>query len=81
MLFEEKDSKALKAYLLRLLEPISNADLDILSDYILALLRHDQSVDDVRKLCLNQLDEFLKENTFSFVQDIFDALEVWLGRV
>ncbi|QSL65759.1 hypothetical protein MERGE_000037 [Pneumocystis wakefieldiae] len=75
MLFEEKDSKALKAYLLRLLEPISNADLDILSDYILALLRHDQSVDDVRKLCLNQLDEFLKENTFSFVQDIFDALE------
>ncbi|EMR09932.1 hypothetical protein PNEG_01691 [Pneumocystis murina B123] len=75
MLFEEKDSKALKAYLLTLLDPISNADLDILSDYILALLRHDQSVEDVKKLCLSQLDEFLRENTFSFVQDIFDALE------
>ncbi|KTW25987.1 hypothetical protein T552_03261 [Pneumocystis carinii B80] len=75
MLFDEKNSKALKAYLLTHLEPISNADLDILSDYILALLRHDQSIEDVKKLCLSQLDEFLREHTFSFVQNIFDALE------
>ncbi|CCJ28652.1 unnamed protein product [Pneumocystis jirovecii] len=75
MLFEEKDSKALKTYLLKLLDPISNADLDVLSDYILALLRHDQSSEDVKKLCLSQLEEFLRENTFSFVDDVFNALE------
>ncbi|KAG5520200.1 hypothetical protein PMAC_001277 [Pneumocystis sp. 'macacae'] len=75
MLFEEKDSKVLKAYLLTLLDPISNADLDVLSDYILALLRHDQSSEDVKKLCLSQLEEFLRENTFSFVEDVFSALE------
>ncbi|KAG4302015.1 hypothetical protein PCK1_001690 [Pneumocystis canis] len=75
MLFEENDSKLLKAYLLRLLDPISNADLDVLSDYILALLRHDQSLEDVKKLCLSQLEEFLRENTFSFVEEVFNALE------
>ncbi|KAG5440752.1 hypothetical protein PCK2_000188 [Pneumocystis canis] len=33
------------------------------------------SLEDVKKLCLTQLEEFLRKNTFSFVEDLFNALE------
>ena len=39
----------------------SDADADVLADYVLALLRHDGSVDDVRKLCESEIPDFLKE--------------------
>jgi len=39
----------------------SDADSDVLADYVLALLRHDQPVEEVRKLCIDQLEDFLKD--------------------
>jgi RNA-binding protein 26 len=39
----------------------SDADSDVLADYVLALLRHDQGADEVKQLCVDQLDDFLKE--------------------
>ncbi|KAI9667052.1 MAG: hypothetical protein M1829_005593 [Trizodia sp. TS-e1964] len=39
----------------------SDADSDVLADYVLALLRHDQPSEDVRKLCIEQLEDFLKD--------------------
>jgi hypothetical protein len=39
----------------------SDADSDVLADYVIALLRHDQPVDEVRKLCDDQLEDFLKD--------------------
>jgi RNA-binding protein 26 len=39
----------------------SDADSDVLADYVLALLRHDQVDDEVKKLCIEQLDDFLRE--------------------
>lgn len=43
----------------------SDADSDVLADYVLALLRHDQVDDEVKKLCIEQLDDFLRERNFS----------------
>jgi hypothetical protein len=43
----------------------SDADADVLADYVLALLRHDGDVKDVRKLCEEEIPDFLKEGAFS----------------
>lgn len=42
----------------------SDADPDVLADYVLALLRHDGDINDVRKLCEDEIPDFLKEGTF-----------------
>lgn len=39
----------------------SDADADVLADYVLALLRHDGDVETVRKLCEEEIPDFLKE--------------------
>ena len=42
----------------------SDADSDVLADYVLALLRHEQGEAEVKKLCVDQLDDFLREREF-----------------
>lgn len=39
----------------------SDADADVLADYVLALLRHDGDAQDVRKLFESEIPDFLKE--------------------
>lgn len=39
----------------------SDADSDVLADYVLALLKHEQGDDEVERLCIDQLDDFLRE--------------------
>lgn len=39
----------------------SDADADVLADYVLALLRHDGDIETVRKLCEEEIPDFLKE--------------------
>lgn len=41
--------------------PRSDADADVLADYVLALLRHDGDEAAVRKLCEEEIPDFLKE--------------------
>ena len=43
----------------------SDADPDVLADYVLALLRHDGDISDVRKLCEEEIPDFLKEGALS----------------
>jgi RNA-binding protein 26 len=52
----------------------SDADADVLADYVLALLRHDGDVNTVRALCEAEIPDFLKEDSSIFVQDVFDAI-------
>ena len=52
----------------------SDADADVLADYVLALLRHDGDVNTVRALCEAEIPDFLKEDSHVFVQDVFDAI-------
>jgi hypothetical protein len=39
----------------------SDADADVLADYVLALLRHDGDINTVRRLCEEEIPDFLKE--------------------
>ena len=58
-LFAEADSPLLKTFLIKRLESASEADPDVLSDYILALLRHDQPPAEVMQHCITQLADFM----------------------
>ncbi|KAJ8070776.1 hypothetical protein OCU04_001140 [Sclerotinia nivalis] len=75
MLFPEEDAGELKKWIIKRLENTSDADADVLADYVLALLRHDGDVNTVRQLCLAEIPDFLKEDTSIFVRDVFDALQ------
>lgn len=52
----------------------SDADADVLADYVLALLRHDGDTETVRQLCEAEIPDFLKEDSTIFVRDVFDAI-------
>lgn len=39
----------------------SDADSDVLADYVIALLKHDGDQDSVRKLCETEIPDFLTE--------------------
>jgi RNA-binding protein 26 len=58
-LFEEPDAPLLKTFIIKRLERSSEADPDVLSDYILALLRHNQPPSEVRTTCITQLADFM----------------------
>lgn len=53
----------------------SDADGDVLAEYVLALLRHDGDINTVRQLCLSEIPDFLQEDTEVFVRDVFDAIQ------
>ncbi|KAK4146733.1 uncharacterized protein C8A04DRAFT_25301 [Dichotomopilus funicola] len=74
MLFPEEHSAHLKQWIVKRLENTSDADPDVLADYVLALLRHDGDINDVRKLCESEIPDFLKEDSPVFVNDVFDAI-------
>ncbi|KAK6346852.1 hypothetical protein TWF696_006958 [Orbilia brochopaga] len=73
-LFDDGDAALLKKWVVGRLENISDADSDVLADYVLALLRHEQSENEVRQMCIDQLDDFLREHTSTFVNELFAAL-------
>ena len=87
-LFAEEDAPLLKTFLINRLESSSEADPDVLSDYILALLRHDQPPAEVMQTCITQLADFMTSGNLPiqkktetvdpaiFVKDVFEALSV-----
>ncbi|KAK1834349.1 hypothetical protein QBC39DRAFT_424285 [Podospora conica] len=74
MLFPEEDAPHLKKWIVKRIENTSDADADVLADYVLALLRHDGSPDDVRKLCESEIPDFLKEDPSGFVNEVFEII-------
>ncbi|CAI5504923.1 unnamed protein product [Closterium sp. Naga37s-1] len=71
---EEADSPLLR-FLIDLLKPISEADPALLANYVVALLKNSKPHDELRRLCLDQLQDFLTDETEGFVAKLFDALE------
>ncbi|KAF9350754.1 hypothetical protein BGX26_011139, partial [Mortierella sp. AD094] len=65
----------LKAYLTKELTLISDADPGMLADYIIALLKHDKENNELKTLCVSQLEDFLLEETEPFVTSLFKALD------
>ncbi|KAL1842181.1 hypothetical protein VTJ49DRAFT_5868 [Mycothermus thermophilus] len=74
MLFPEEHAPHLKQWIVKRLENTSDADPDVLADYVLALLRHDGSIADVRRLCEEEIPDFVKEDSPVFINDVFDAI-------
>ncbi|BGP43300.1 mitochondrial ribosomal small subunit component [Rhodotorula kratochvilovae] len=65
------DPAVLKPWLIRTLEPLSDAEPAVLADYVLALLKRDvRDLDDLRQFCAQQLDDFLEQHTVHFVDSL-----------
>ncbi|KAL1953965.1 hypothetical protein VTO42DRAFT_1881 [Malbranchea cinnamomea] len=72
MHFTDEEAAEVKAWVVKKLEDISDADSDVLADYVLALIRSDAPDDEIRKASIENLEDFLKENTVKFVDEIFE---------
>lgn len=74
MLFPEEDAPLLKAWIVKRIEDTSDADAEVLAEYIIALLKHDGSKEDVRKLCEAEIPDFLTEDPKAFLDDVFQTI-------
>ncbi|KAJ2895362.1 hypothetical protein MKZ38_006633 [Zalerion maritima] len=80
MIYSEQDAPLLKAWIVKKLDNNSDADPDILADYVLALLRHEAAEEEVRKLCLTEIPDFLQSKegnpaaSAAFVNDLFECV-------
>ncbi|OAQ25203.1 hypothetical protein K457DRAFT_129181 [Linnemannia elongata AG-77] len=74
MLLDDSSDSGLKEFLTKELAQISDADPAMLADYIIALLKHDKENDELKELCVSQLDDFLQQETVPFVDLLFEAL-------
>ncbi|KAJ6789275.1 hypothetical protein PWT90_02141 [Aphanocladium album] len=74
MLFPEEDAAQLKTWIVKRIENTSDADSDVLADYVIALLKHDGDQAAVRKLCEEEIPDFLTEDSKAFLDDVFQAI-------
>ncbi|KHN97989.1 CCCH zinc finger and RRM domain-containing protein [Metarhizium album ARSEF 1941] len=74
MLFPEADAPLLKAWIVKRIENTSDADSDVLAEYVIALLKHDGDKESVRKLCEQEIPDFLTEEPQAFLDDVFQAI-------
>ncbi|KAK2758208.1 hypothetical protein FQN54_004052 [Arachnomyces sp. PD_36] len=72
MQFTEAEAVEVKDWVVKKLEHISDADSDVLADYVLALIRSDAPDEEIKKASLENLEDFLRENTAQFVDEIFE---------
>ncbi|KAI0489791.1 hypothetical protein F4859DRAFT_462202 [Xylaria cf. heliscus] len=75
MLFAEADAPLIKAWIVKRLENNSDADADVLADYVLALLKHDGDVETIRKLFEEEIPDFLREDATAFTDDVLQAIK------
>lgn len=75
MLFAEEDKDHLKAWIVQRLANTSDADSDVLADYVLALLRHEGDANTIRKLFEDEIPDFLREDSAAFTDDVFQAIK------
>ncbi|KAL7933681.1 hypothetical protein V8C35DRAFT_303581 [Trichoderma chlorosporum] len=74
MLFPEEDAPLLKTWIVKRIENTSDADSDVLADYVIALLKHDGDAESVRQLCEAEIPDFLTEDSKAFLDDVFQAI-------
>ncbi|GAB0134203.1 hypothetical protein EsDP_00002584 [Epichloe bromicola] len=74
MLFSEEDAPLLKAWIVKRIENTSDADADVLAEYVIALLKHDGNKENVRTLCEQEIPDFLTEDPKQFLDDVFRAI-------
>ncbi|KUF77392.1 RNA-binding protein 26 [Phytophthora nicotianae] len=68
------DKELLREWLIRSLEPVCDADPEVLSKYVLALVQNDLQKPGLQDTCVSKLEEFLGDETAGFVGKLFKAL-------
>ncbi|KAI9830912.1 MAG: hypothetical protein M1819_005294 [Sarea resinae] len=71
---DEEEVAPLKKWVVKRLEDISDADSDVLADYVLALVRSEAPDEEVKSTSRENLEDFLKDHTANFVDDIFNVI-------
>lgn len=66
----------LKPWIIQTLTPITDADVESLTDYVMALLGNDMSLDKLRTMCEEQLSDFLHGATNDFVANLISQTEL-----
>ncbi|KAI3985624.1 hypothetical protein MKX01_033907 [Papaver californicum] len=69
------DESSLTRYLVKNLQPLTEADPLILAKYVVALLKKEKPIKDLQNLCAENLVEFLGQDTNSFIANLFQVLE------
>ncbi|KAI9104857.1 hypothetical protein DFS34DRAFT_218663 [Phlyctochytrium arcticum] len=78
MILDDEATKSLTDFLLSELQSINEPDPNGVTEYVLALLRHNKSLEDLKSLCLSQLEDFLRDETGPFVEQLFKHVETIL---
>ncbi|KAG7391973.1 hypothetical protein PHYPSEUDO_002679 [Phytophthora pseudosyringae] len=68
------DKDFLREWLIRSLEPVCDADPEVLSKYVLALVQGNPQKPGLQATCVSKLEEFLGDETTGFVAKLFKAL-------
>ncbi|KAJ3300228.1 RNA-binding protein 27 [Borealophlyctis nickersoniae] len=76
MRLDDASISRLKGHLANELSPLCDADPGVFADYILALMKHDQSLEELRAMFLDQLEAFLHADTADFVDRFIAHLSV-----
>ncbi|KAG8741542.1 hypothetical protein FRC10_002719 [Ceratobasidium sp. 414] len=74
-LFNPDDVPTLRLWLVKNLEPICDAEPEVLSNYVLALLKHDAPEPELKKTFETKLYDFLDNETSQFVDRLFTVLK------
>ncbi|ANB15529.1 hypothetical protein AWJ20_3157 [Sugiyamaella lignohabitans] len=75
MIVDDETLEKLKPWVEKSLSQVVDSDVDIMTTYVLALLKHDLPINELRKMCEAQLEDFLHKNTVPFVDSLIKALE------
>lgn len=75
MHLDESETDLLKTWIIQKLEHISDADSDVLADYVLALVKTDDPVHVAKSTCVENLHDFLSDSSQAFVDDLFAAID------
>lgn len=70
-----EDQEALRNWLTTHLEPLCDADPAALAKYVLALIKKDKSVAELKDMMVQQMDVFLQAETISFIDILFKVVE------
>jgi len=83
MIISTENLELLRVWLIKKLSPICDAEPTALAKYVIALIKKDKKEEDLKMLCYQQLEIFLKNNTDDFVNLLFASLknESYLPKV
>ncbi len=74
MILDDSETELLKKWVVKKLESISDADSDVLADYVVALAKTDDPEPAAKVNCIENLQDFLVDNTEPFVDQLFQAI-------